>query len=90
MIFAFVLLMGKKYKLLIESDGKLLFSPRAATVAGATAALGITVSTNHIVRKFCKGPTIYLKISKKNYDGCGKILLSNWDKILQIKYSRIL
>ena len=46
MIFAFVLLMGKKYKLLIESDGKLLFSPRAATVAGATAALGITVSTN--------------------------------------------
>ena len=51
MIFAFVLLMGKKYKLLIESDGKLLFSPRAATVAGATAALGITVSTSHILQR---------------------------------------
>ena len=61
MIFAFVLLMGKKYKLLIESDGKLLFSPRAATFAGATAALGITVSTSHFAPKFCKEPTIYQK-----------------------------
>ena len=51
MIFAFVLLMGKKYKLLIESDGNLLFSPRAATVAGTTAALGIAVSTKCIALK---------------------------------------
>ena len=83
MIFAFALLMGKKYKLLIESDGKLLFPPRAATVAGAIAALGITVSTNHIVRKFCKGPTIYLKISKKITMGVEKSFY-----LIGIKYSR--
>ena len=43
MIFAFVLLMGKRYKLIVESEGRVLFSPKVATIAGGGAALGIIV-----------------------------------------------